>query len=62
MTAHCWKGRNEWLEERYGHTSPEYIGAIHDTSATCLLEDGHDGDHEWTPDSEIGISFEEAKP
>ena len=25
--------------------------------ATCLLEDGHEGPHEWTPDNEIMITF-----
>lgn len=25
--------------------------------ATCFLEDGHSGDHSWTPDREIAVSF-----
>lgn len=28
--------------------------------STCLLPDGHDGDHEFTPDDEIAIVFREA--
>ena len=27
---------------------------------SCLLEDGHDGPHEWTPNSEIIIKFIES--
>jgi hypothetical protein len=25
--------------------------------ATCLLDDGHEGPHEWTPDKDIRIAF-----
>jgi hypothetical protein len=40
---HCWEDRRL--------TDP------HEEPATCLLEDGHQGEHEWTPDSEIVLSF-----
>jgi hypothetical protein len=26
-------------------------------NATCMLPDGHDGPHEWTPDSDIRVQF-----
>lgn len=26
-------------------------------STTCMLEDGHEGPHEWSRDDQIGISF-----
>jgi|KBSSwiStaDraftv2_1062776.scaffolds.fasta_scaffold00399_23 hypothetical protein len=29
-------------------------------SETCMLEAGHDGPHEWTPDDQIRVSFPEA--
>ena len=28
--------------------------------AFCLLEQGHAGEHEWTPQSEIGLKWETA--
>lgn len=50
---HCWKDKTEWAEEKFGWGSPEHM----ETDATCFLEDGHSGEHEWTPDSEITIRF-----
>lgn len=26
-------------------------------STTCMLEDGHEGEHEWMRDDQIGINF-----
>ena len=28
-----------------------------DHAATCMLDAGHDGAHEWTPDAEIMVRF-----
>jgi hypothetical protein len=28
-----------------------------DSDSTCMLDDGHDGPHEFTPDSEIVVKF-----
>jgi len=28
-----------------------------DVGSTCMLPDGHDGPHEWTPDDEITVRF-----
>lgn len=41
----CWA--DSWNDELYG---PE-------PRSSCLLDDGHEGDHEWTPDSEIILEF-----
>ena len=30
-----------------------------DCSTTCMLPDGHPGEHEWTPDDQITIQFSE---
>jgi hypothetical protein len=30
-------------------------------STTCVLQADHDGEHEWTRDDEIRLSFEERK-
>jgi hypothetical protein len=53
----CWTDRRTWIEETYGYLSDEYIESYVDDSATCLLDEGHECDHEWIPDSEIGVSF-----
>ena len=45
MTVHCW----------------ENIDYDDLTQGTCLLEDGHSGDHVFTPDGEIEISFGDVK-
>lgn len=68
--AHCWKGYAEWVCEHYGvkhwWEAPDEAKAliIGDgdlntgfNDATCLLPDGHEGPHEWTPDNEIIIRF-----
>jgi hypothetical protein len=31
-----------------------------DRGQTCMLADGHDGPHEWTPDDEIVVEFSAA--
>lgn len=49
---HCWHDGPsllEWIEA--GKDSYEYVGS------TCMLERGHDGPHEFTPDDQIGITF-----
>jgi hypothetical protein len=62
--VHCWKSRLEWLSETYGDNSDEYLSALvsEDGAATCMLEDHHDGPHEWTPDSQIIITFPRRRP
>lgn len=56
--THCWKDKREWAEETFGFHSDEHLATYHDGgNATCMLEDGHEGDHEWTADEAITISF-----
>ena len=38
-------------------TEDEWIEKILEMSRTCLLEGGHEGDHEWTNDDEWGVTF-----
>lgn len=52
--AHCWADQREHMEALYGWRSAEYQDC---PGGTCLLPDGHDGPHAWTPDSEIAIRF-----
>ena len=55
---HCWMGKTEYNEEKYGWGTPEYWEHWEESQGkTCLLPDGHDGPHEWTDDSEIVVEF-----
>jgi hypothetical protein len=38
-------------------TWEEYLENIMVMSKTCLLEVGHEGEHEWTDDDKWGVSF-----
>ena len=38
-------------------TWEEYLENIMVMSKTCLLEEGHEGEHEWTNDDEWGVTF-----
>lgn len=51
--VHCWQGRRDTLE----YASQEYFDEIETCGHTCLLENGHDGPHEWTRDDEIMVTF-----
>lgn len=54
---HCWMDYRTWAEEQHGFHSDEHLSTYSEPGKTCLLEDGHDGPHEWTPDSDITVSF-----
>lgn len=55
---HCWKDKREWALETFGEHSDEHLATHMDGgNATCLLEDGHEGPHEWTADGDIVVSF-----
>ena len=51
----CWQGHRDQFEVG----TDEYIQSWIDypDGATCLLPEGHEGPHEWTPDDQILISF-----
>lgn len=58
---HCWKDQREHVEEQYGWGSEQWIATwVNDVGGTCMLAAGHDGDHDFTPDDQIGISFKPA--
>jgi hypothetical protein len=59
VAAHCWAGKSDYYEALYGFMSPEHAAVYFEDGSTCLLDDGHDGPHEWTPDNAIGITFAE---
>ncbi len=52
---HCWKDYSEYVAEKHGEWSSEHIAAMVD-DGTCMLEDGHEGEHRFTPDSGIVIT------
>ncbi len=58
---YCWADKKELAEETYGYLSPEHVDAS-ERNCTCLLLDGHDGPHQWTPDDEIVVSFPPTEP
>jgi len=53
---HCWQGK----ADQYEIGSDEWVKA-YPNDGTCMLEAGHKGDHEFTPDDEILICFDEEK-
>jgi hypothetical protein len=65
---HCWKDEREHLADVHGWGTDAYWNAWALTwdgdvslDGTCMLEAGHDGPHEFTPDSDIGVTFAPAE-
>ena len=56
MALHCWKDYRDWIEEMGKKGTEEWL-ATFDNNKTCMAKPGHDGQHEWTEDSIISISF-----
>lgn len=52
---HCWKDEREHIEDVSGRPWWEHDPDMQ--GATCMLEDGHDGAHVFTDDSEIRLAF-----
>lgn len=55
---HCWMDERTWAEETFGFLSPEYLES--DGMNICLLEDGHEGEHEWTDGDKVTVTFRDA--
>lgn len=62
--VHCWTDKLEWIIETYGDLSSHWYDYVarEGPGETCMLEKGHEGPHEWTPDDQIIITFKEAPP
>lgn len=41
----------------YEDGAPEHGHELKACGSTCFLDDGHEGDHEWTPDCGITVTF-----
>ena len=59
--VHCWAGNAEHAEREHGYWSPEHRAADA-RRAICLLPDGHDGPHEWTPLEDVAVEFPAPNP
>ena len=57
IVVHCWKGKVEWAKETFGAYSEKYCDVLAEPGATCMLLDGHEGPHEFTPDANIKVTF-----
>ena len=63
---HCWKGLRDHLEDVHGWGTDAYWEAWAKTwsedgtesyDGTCMLPDGHEGEHVFTRDDEIVVAF-----
>ena len=62
MVVHCWEDKGDWIESTYGVASDEYAAYYAaDDRGMCLLPDGHEGPHVFTPTSEITLVFKDGK-
>lgn len=54
--VHCWASKCDVVgwEEFYSHLEEDNPEGI---DSTCLLEDGHEGPHEWVRDDRFGVEF-----
>jgi hypothetical protein len=56
---HCWKGKRDHIDETGGWGTDEYWATYEDGGdGTCMLSAGHPEPHDFTPDEQIGITFE----
>ena len=54
---HCWKSNVEDITDQHGFGSEQWAEAMNEMTGTCMLKAGHEGDHEFTPDSDITFTF-----
>lgn len=61
MTSrHCWKIRSKHFMETHGLPTGEEVEEykkIYGDDGVCLLEDGHEGEHKWTPTVHVARSL-----
>lgn len=55
---HCWKDQREHVVETHGWGSDEHVATCQTNGGTCMLPAGHPEPHDFTPDDQIGVSFE----
>ena len=57
--VHCWWGLRDEIEKVFGWGSKEWAETYQEAweNETCMLLQGHKGPHNFTPDSEVQITF-----
>jgi hypothetical protein len=53
----CWKSRRDYLEEIQGHDVEDDV-----EDGTCVLPDGHAGEHDFLPDDVVRAKLAEPLP
>lgn len=56
---HCWADWYEELTDQEQVSQEDTQKLLHNYSATCLLELGHAGPHQWTNNEDIAITFKD---
>ncbi len=59
MPIHCWKDGPPYTSicPHGGCADCDFDLGVHIVGSSCLLLDGHGGDHDFTPDDEITVKF-----
>ena len=61
----CLKHKSDYMKERHGFESPEYLCALDeeywDGLSVCILQDGHAGDCSFASGSDVLITFKDNK-
>lgn len=58
--VHCWTGKRDAIEAAHPNDyqmRDDWAATWNGDDGTCMLLSGHEGDHEFTPDSQIGVQF-----
>ena len=55
--VHCFMDYGYYLDTQGQFGSEEWVNQMIDGGKTCMLENGHSGDHEWVSDNDIVIEF-----
>jgi hypothetical protein len=52
---HCWADGPEEIRQKEADLWWQGLFAV---GSTCMLPDGHEGEHQFTPDDQVTLSFE----
>ncbi len=53
----CWKDNREYAAEVHGFGSDKWAEIWLQSGSTCMLEEGHEGEHDFVADSDIQLNF-----
>lgn len=59
LVLHCWVSRRQEIERVHGWMSKEHIETRDECwqDGICLLQDGHEGEHEFTDTKDLTVRF-----